>query len=1046
MSVGTLSHGDVALCLLPDDKVDEVETIAWQQMSIAQVFARLATSLSGLSSVEAATRLQRFGPNVFDMDDESMLGNSYAKFTFIMEIMLAFAGGLSFVNYFALNESITLEQVKDYQRIVLGAVLFLMSFMSYGFRKAQESKARKLCRSLRSVAPTLTSVFRDGVLTITDSQKLVPGDVIVLQAGECCPADVRIAQSVDLTVNTKSITGESYDKRIVEETLLLFTGTYIENGRATCAVITTGPKSHGASILTKMATGPRIEVRGSVPLRVEVEKLVKSVSFISFIVGIPLSVVAWYNGFSTQTCISIFISVMIANIPISLLPQISVSFSILAKKLQANNIFISRLDIMDTLASIDVLCVDKTGTLTEPKLEVCSLFFNSEIVKVSGSFIQERSDVMSAFLEIACLTTAVDKEIEDTEIFESSVSSGTSGTFSDDQRSLMGMRSNEIDNAIVRLIETIAPDTFSIRNYFQISQTVPFRSATRYMIKVYTKSAASETNVDTQLPPLRRLLDDSSKVQSNSQEAPTLIVGKGSPDTILRNCSKILHNGAIIPLSPELLKTIQSSNRECAQRGERVIAIALAVSNAEELSLTHCSKGGFQPNAKPLVFVGFVTFAEKLRANVVSSIRSLKRAGIQVYLLTGDNPMNSRVIASRASLLTRPTREDLATKGITGSRMLDGAVVCDGGDMMDYSPTQWNELLAADEIVFSQMLPHLKEKVILEIKRAGKIVAMLGDGVNDAPALKNAHVSIAMGSGVSIARDSSHVVLMNDDIEGICLAIEEGRKLTWNLKKSVSYLMTSNVPELLPVIAICIWSYPRALDTVSMLMAELVINVSPGICLSFEKAEDFMMLKRPEHGHFISFSTIFVSYLVGLLQTVAGYVSFFAVFEYYGFTTNDLRGAGPHFRDKASGLSPERQSFFGNLCQDHGEFFHDGECDDESFQAFRVETLNKAQAAYFLIFVVGQLANCISLRTRLRSSFEFSRVTSNSRLVLCLFCGVLLAILIVLVPTLNSCFFFDSPPSGAVARGLWIVPAVILVREAVKAGKRSRGGSQYLVQ
>jgi len=1030
-----------------DVKLEEGSLLARSGEALAlplQEELHSSVEVRGLTTLEAEARLSRFGRNE-NSDDEAFLRNSYAKFTFILEIMLSMASALSFVNYFVLNDSLALDQVKDYQRVVLGMVLLLMALSSFIFRKRQEQKVLELSRSMRRISPTLTNVYRDGELQALDSTNIVPGDVILVQSGECVTADVRVIENFGLVICKKDISGERFAQEIkshvfgVEDDAdICFSGSHVESGSGVCVVVATGTKTYLSTISnqTHLQEPRNLEVPGAVPIRMEVEKLVKSVSMLSFALGVPLSIVAWHDGFATQTCISLFIAVVMANIPMSLLPQISVSFSILAKRLQTKSIFVSRLDIIDTFASIDVLCIDKTGTLTEPKLELCSLFHDESLMCVSESILipngECESKKITLFMEFACLTTQAEKEVDENDAASTSGSQDT-----EDNISIFGMRTNEIENSIIRFIDANCPDAFSVRKFFEHVYTIPFRSSVRYMMKVYI--AKPEEVIPDDLKNGRKFF---AHELCKEEGGNVLAVLKGSPDTVLKLCSHVLIGGLRVPLDIVRCNLIKHTNRECAQRGERVIAIAQKTFFAAENSKYNKFRGSQAMTlltAPTFTFIGLMTFTEKIRTSAISTLKGLKRAGIKTYLITGDSSLNSQIIARRSGLLSRPTRKELVEKGISPGSNYGGAAIVTGSEVKDYTPREWDELLANDEIVFSEMLPHLKEKVLMELKRNMKVVAMLGDGVNDAPALKNAHVSIAMGSGTAVAKEASHIILLDDDIKGVFTGIEEGRKLVWNLKKSVEYLLTSNIPEMIPVIVVCAFSYPRALDTVSMLSFEIFINVFPSISLSHEPPEKTMMRGRPtDNQNFITLSSISFAYFIGLVQSCAAYYAFLNVFEFHGFLPQDLHGAGPHIRDSWSSLNSERRLFFTKLCLTQGVYINDdGTCDNDKFEDLRILCLNQAQAAYFIILVVGQVGNCLSMRTRHRTLLSPKRLMTNSRLLLWLFVGLLLSIMIVTIPMLNTCFNFSQPPVEPVSRSLWVFPAVLFFGEMRKTiGRR----------
>jgi magnesium-transporting ATPase (P-type) len=207
------------------------------------------------------------------------------------------------------------------------------------------------------------------------------------------------------------------------------------------------------------------------------------------------------------------------------------------------------------------------------------------------------------------------------------------------------------------------------------------------------------------------------------------------------------------------------------------------------------------------------------------------------------------------------------------------------------------------------------------------------------------------------------------------------------------------------------------------------------------------MRRPPSQGSFITYSVISFAYAIGLIQTIAAYLAYLSVFQFNGFSAQSLVGAGPHYRDNWSTLGSERKSFFLNLCIDQGDFIlPDGSCDNESFASFRSDVLSQAQAAYFIVFIVSQVANCIGLRTRLRSSFEFGRRLTNINLFLCLAVGVLFSVIIVVTPAVNSCFFFAAPPVNAVAVSLWVIPVILVFQESLKAWARAKERNESMVE
>lgn len=736
----------------------------------------------------------------------------------------------------------------------------------------------------------------------------------------------------------------------------------------------------------------------------------------------------------------------VANIPISLLPQISVSFSLVAKKLLSQKIFVSRLDIIDITGQIDVLCIDKTGTVTEPKLSSSHIMFDFILLPFASVF-DAPTDLFRSTVEgkvgfwglvhCACLSTEVDVDGP-----EDYASSDTFDQMTENQsgKSHFGVRQDETECAIVAFANHFCPVSSYRKGYRRVF-TVPFSSSQRYMLIIY----AQETSEQDILGKDWTKGGEQQQVSGEEEEAtarPFLAVLKGAPETIIKMCSSILVDGRVQALTREHMETVRARNSKVAQGGERVIAFAQQNLSLADYPPGHVFLDG-ERSAKNVhiagfTYMGFLTFTEKLREGTDTTVALLKQAGIRVFLITGDHPLNAQVIAKQAKVITRPSRASLVARGVLVADDFRGSMSVCGGDISEFADADWDALLESKEIVFSQMMPHQKEEVVLQLRKRGLIVAMLGDGVNDAPALKNADLSIAMGSGVQVAKDAAHIILIDDNVRGLPVIVQEGRRIMINMSKTVDYIMSSNIPELVPFLIFSTYRCPRAIDSLTMLLFQVLLNLAPAVCFSYEEVEGSVMRNAWSRKSIVSISNISYCYLIGLFITAAAYWTFLNTFALHGFSVATLENSGPRYRDKFSILSPERKAFFLAMCEGHPQFHHayqnldDGSCNVDAFQKFRVDVLGRAQGAYFLILVLGQAGNAIAQRTSQMPLFSSGRIFKNLRLWFSLLCGSLIAVAVTYNHSTNDGFLLNPPDTDAAAVGLWIFPFILIWEDARK--------------
>lgn len=725
----------------------------WYKLSKEDVLKELQVDPEkGLTQVEVEQRLKKYGKNkIPEKKSKNFLEIFFNQFKEFLIIVLLIATLISFL----------LGEVKDAVAILLIVIInsLLGSF--------QEFKAEKTLASLRSYISPKAKVLREGRIFQIDIEDIVPGDIVLLDEGEKIPADVRWLETYNLQVDESILTGESVPVRkdadfIIEDDVTLgdqinmgFKGTTVVSGRGKGVVVGTGINTalgNIAKILSEMEEEPT-------PLQKELERLGKQLTLlILFLIGILL-LIGLVQGREFLEMFLVSVSLAVAAIPEGLPTVITILLALGVQEMAKRKAIVRRLSAVEALGATSVICTDKTGTLTENKMDLV------QIVMPNGDFInkedyRKKADEIKEILKIAVLSSNV-KLAQDGDYIGDPLDVAIYKNY----RSLFG----EEDLNLERIDE------------------IPFDS-TRKRISILYK-------------------DKSGKY---------LLCVKGAGEEILKRSTKYVENGALKDLKEEDLNRFIEIQDLLAKDGLRVLAVAMRVIDKI------LDKNNWEED---LIFLGFLGFLDPLREGIKEAIEESKRAGIRPIIVTGDYLLTAKKIA-----------QDLGINVDEGVSYVGEEIQRNG-----FEDLAWDKV-----VIFSRVLPEHKMHIVRELKKRGEIVAMTGDGVNDAPALKMADIGVGMGlRGTDVAREASDLVLLDDSFATIVKAIEEGRRIFDNIRKVTYYLLSCNFSEILVVSLSIFLRYPLPLTPIELLWINLVTDGFPALALGMEPSEKDIMNRKP---------------------------------------------------------------------------------------------------------------------------------------------------------------------------------------------------------
>ncbi|MHB8774795.1 MAG: cation-translocating P-type ATPase [Bellilinea sp.] len=774
----------------------------WHRMDYRAAAAQLDTEVkNGLDPAEAEQRLQTHGPNeLVDRGVKSPWKILWEQVTEVMVLILILAAGISFF----LGEN--LDAIVILIIVILNAIL--------GF--TQEYKAEQAMAALKKMAVPKVKVRRGGRLLTVEARVLVPGDIIQLDAGDAVPADCRLVETFNLRVQESVLTGESEPVEKIIEPLdgenlgvgdrrnMVFMGTVTTFGRGVAMVTSTGMNTE----LGKIADLIQTVGNEPTPLQKRLSQLGKGLAMAALVIVGIVFALGLARGEDFESMLLTGISMAVAAIPEGLTAVVTIALALGAQRMLQRRALIRKLPAVETLGSVTVICSDKTGTLTENRMTVT-------LVDTAGNrvdFLQEVKEYAPRLSEddvnhpVQGFSTALGLMLVGGALCNDAVleeNEGEPGSFT-----AVG---DPTEGALVIAAAKAGLWKEDLLKTMPRTAELPFDSDRKRMTTVH--------ELDRKHP--LAVLQPSQQIIQAANEAPYLSITKGSVDGLLDISTSVWVDDKAVPLDAAWRDRIDQANADMAKKGMRVLGIGYRF--CHEPTDPACA----QPSESDLTFIGMMGMIDPARPEVRDAVNVAKGAGVHVIMITGDHPLTAMHIARELNIA------DAESTALTGQDLAKMEVE-DIKTRVDHVS------------VFARVSPEHKLKIVQALQEKNNIVAMTGDGVNDAPALKKANIGVAMGiTGTDVSKEASDMVLLDDNFATIVAAIEEGRRIYDNIRKFIKYALTSNMGEVLVMLIGPFIGFPLPLSPLQILWVNLVTDGLPGLALTVEPVEPGTMKRKP---------------------------------------------------------------------------------------------------------------------------------------------------------------------------------------------------------
>ena len=880
------------------------------QLNPGDVLKQLDTTASGLSHAQAADRLTHDGPNqLVHAHRQSSVVVFLRQFKELLVLILLVSGGIALY-------------LGDYRT---AAILLIIALVNASVGYFQEHKAETLMSSLERLVVPQSKVVRGGNLTEIVSSELVVGDIVYVEEGDSVPADLRIIDEEELASNDFALTGESNPSRkfihairgdvlLANRHNLLYMGTTVAVGHGHGVVIGTGMGTE----LGRIASLSAGTVSGLSPLQREMNNLATRLTQAAGVLALILVVISLQSNLGWHSALLFAIGISAAMVPNGLAAEVNIALAQTAARMAASRTLVKKLSAVETLGATNIICTDKTGTLTKNEMTVESLSIGNLTYGVTGTGYQANGQVCDdQQLPLPAASLA------DLELFF---------------RTVLLSSNARVD-----------PPDEEHNGWYVVGD--PTEGA---LVTLSRKAGLDSTKTEASYPEIKEFQFDSARKRMSSvrrHDDTNTLYCKGAPDSVVERCTRIWQDGRVRPITSKDIAQLNRDNTSRAQSAMRNLAFAYRPLPAglDPTKLT------FDEAESDLILLGMASMVDPLRDDVAAAMTSARGAHVRVNIITGDSPITAEAIARQAQLVD-PGQKLAIILGQELAVMSDADIV---------------RHVSTGGAIFSRVAPEDKLRIVDLARNAGYVVAVTGDGINDAPALKRADIGVAMGlMGTDVAIQASEIVLLDDSFGTLIKAIEQGRLTFRNIKKAAHCALTDNSGELMAVMlglaGHAIWGFPAAITAVQILAIDIVAEIFPITALGWDKAQRELMHDKPRNlsDHIIN------------RKTVAGFIGF-------GLLSAGLAYANYAFFAYRNGV------FLSNL-DDHAALYA------------------SATILTYLTIVLCQFVNLFLVRTDEREPFFTRYIWSNPRLLIAFGLSFVAILAIIYVPAIQP--FFGAGP------------------------------------
>ncbi|MFA5248516.1 MAG: HAD-IC family P-type ATPase [Patescibacteria group bacterium] len=777
-------------------------------LSVKDCLAELKTSLSGLSTREATSRLTKNGLNELEKK------RGFSRWSvFFKQLKNPFI----YILLFAGVASLVLSEYTN------ATVIFTAVFLNALIGFFQENKANNSLEKLRELVKYRAVVKRDGEDSVVDAFLLTVGDIISIEAGARVPADARLLETSGLAVNEAVLTGEPFPADKISEIVsigasladrrnMIYAGTTAVSGRGLAVITAIGSETEVGGISRMIA----LSIEEKTPLQAKLEKLAKFLAIMFLSLCSLVFVLGVVEGRGIYEMFFVGVALAVSSIPEGLLISMTLILVLGMQRLLKNKVLTRKLVSAETLGSTTVICTDKTGTLTEGKMAVARILAgDSEFELGSFTRLQEEKEAPTVFLALrigALCNNAIlenpDEPLEEGRFFGAPTEIALLSAAME-----AGLNKSEALRVEPRLLEK------------------QFTSADKFMATLHSRSSGY------------------------------VLYEKGAPEIILAKCADFYSDGEQLALRNERRERILNNFKKFTTEGFRLMAMAF-----REIPESFLNKDEAEPEWKKLdeklCFVGLVVLKDPLRSDAGHSIAEARSAGLRPIIITGDHPLTAKAIALEIGL--NADKENILT-----------------GEELDKIDDKELSRHVSKIDIYARVSPHHKLRIINAWRERGEVVAMVGDGINDAPALQAADIGIALGTGTDIAKEASDMVLLDNNFKAIVLAVEEGRRIFSNLRKVIVYLVSDSFAEIVLISGAIILSAPLPLLPVQILWLNIIQDGLPNFSLAFEKSTKSAMEKKPKGREvpLLSSKMKAIIFGVGIFIDVVIFIFFWQLFK-----------------------------------------------------------------------------------------------------------------------------------------------------------------------